>query len=72
MSSPAAIDALQQLLSDKGTKVSDVGSLKRGSFYFGTGQQKPRKVTTSLCLSYHPSTPPSETEVLEAARRTAR
>lgn len=72
MSSPAAIDALQQLLADKGTRVTDIGSLKPGFFYFGTGQQKPRKVTTSLCLSYHPSTPPSEAEVLEAARRSVR
>lgn len=72
MSSPTAIDALQQLLSDKGTRATDVGSLKPGLFYFGTGQDKPRKVATSLCLSYHPSTPPSESEVLEEARRSAR
>lgn len=72
MSSPTAIDALQQLLSDKGTRATDVGSLKPGTFYFGTGQDKPRKVSTSLCLSYHPSTPPSESEVLEAARRSVR
>ncbi len=72
MSSPTAIDALQQLLSDKGTRATDVGSLKPGQFYFGTGQDKPRKVATSLCLSYHPSTPPSEAEVLETARRSAR
>ena len=71
MNSPAAIDALQQLLSEKGTKATDVGALKRGCFYFGTGADKPRKVATALCLSYHPSTPPSETEVLEIARRSA-
>lgn len=71
MSSPTAIDALQQLLADKGTRVTDVGSLKRGLFYFSTGSDKPRKVATSLCLSYHPSTPPSEAEVLDAARRSA-
>jgi DNA helicase HerA-like ATPase len=72
MSSPTAIDALQQLLSDKGTRATDVGSLKPGFFYFGTGSDKPRKVATSLCLSYHPSTPPSESEVLETARCSAR
>lgn len=70
MASPAAIDALQQLLSDKGTRATDVGTLKRGTFYFGSGPDKPVKVTTSLCLSYHPSTPPSEVDVLEAARRS--
>lgn len=68
MASPAAIEALQKLLADKGTSASDVGSLQRGTFYFGTSSDKPRKVKTSLCLSYHPSTPPSETEVLEIAR----
>jgi DNA helicase HerA-like ATPase len=70
MSSPAAIDALQQLLSDKGTRATDVGTLKRGTFYFGCAPQKPQKVATALCLSYHPSTPPSEAEVLETARRS--
>jgi hypothetical protein len=71
MASPAAIDALQQLLSDKGTRATDVGTLKRGVFYFGSTPDKPVKVATSLCLSYHPSTPPSEADVLEAARRSA-
>lgn len=72
MSSPAAIDALQQLLSDKGTQATDVASLKRGTFYFGSAPDKPRKVATSLCLSYHPTTPPSEAEVLENARVSAK
>ena len=72
MSSPAAIEALQQLLSDKGTRATDVGSLKAGTFYFGTGSEKPRKVSTSLCLSYHPSTPPSEAEIFETAQRSVR
>ncbi len=70
MSSPAAISALEQLLADKGTSASDVGKLPRGTFYFGTSPDKPRKVTTSLCLSYHPTTPPTESQVLELARRT--
>jgi DNA helicase HerA-like ATPase len=71
MASPAAIDALQQLLSDKGTRATDVGTLKRGTFYFGSASDRPVKIATSLCLSYHPSTPPSEAEVLDAARRSA-
>ncbi len=70
MSSPAAINALEQLLADKGTNASDVGKLPRGTFYFGTSSDKPRKVATSLCLSYHPSTPPTEAQVLELARKT--
>src|SRR5690606_37647241 len=71
MSSPATIDGLQQLLSDKGTHVTDVAALRQGTFYFGSAPDKPRKIATSLCLSYHPSTPPSEAEVLEGARRSA-
>lgn len=71
MSSPAAIDALQRLIADKGGRAGDVAALKRGTFYFGTGAEKPHKISTSLCLSYHPSTPPSEAEILEAARRSA-
>ncbi len=70
MSSPAAINALEQLLADKGTNVSDVGKLRPGTFYFGTSTEKPRKVSTSFCLSYHPSTPPTEAQVLELARAT--
>ncbi|HTA89811.1 MAG TPA: hypothetical protein VK745_09560 [Polyangiaceae bacterium] len=70
MSSPAAINALEQLLADKGTSANDVGKLPRGTFYFGTSSEKPRKVTTSLCLSYHPSTPPTESQVLELAHKT--
>jgi DNA helicase HerA-like ATPase len=72
MSSPAAISALEQLLQDKGATATDVGKLTRGTFYFGSGPEKPRKVSTSLCLSYHPSTPPSEAQVLELARGSIR
>jgi DNA helicase HerA-like ATPase len=70
MSSPTAIAALEQLLSDKGANATDVGKLPRGTFYFGSGPDKPRKISTSLCLSYHPTTPPSEAQVLEIARHS--
>jgi DNA helicase HerA-like ATPase len=72
MSSPAAISGLEQLLSDKGANATDVAKLTRGTFYFGSGPEKPRKISTSLCLSYHPSTPPSEAQVLELARGSVR
>lgn len=71
MNSPAAIEALQQLLSDRGANVSDVARMERGTFYFGTAAQRPRKIRTALCLSHHPSTPPSESQVIEAAKRSA-
>lgn len=70
VSSPAAISALQELLAHKGTPATDVASLPRGTFYFGLRDEKPRKVTTSLCLSWHPSAPPSETEVLDEAKKS--
>ena len=72
MNSPAAIEALQGLLADKGGNVRDVAALKRGHFYFASGADKPRKIETSLCLSHHPSSPPTEEAVLRAARASLR
>ncbi|HXS19471.1 MAG TPA: AAA family ATPase [Polyangiaceae bacterium] len=68
--SPAAIDTVQELLKDKGGTANDVAKLDRGTFYFTTAPERPRKIATSLCLSYHPSSPPSETEVVEMARKS--
>ncbi len=72
--SPTAIATVQQLLQNKGGSAAtgkDVGKLPTGTFYASTPKMpKPRKVTSSLCLSYHPSSPPSETEVVELARRS--
>ncbi len=68
--SPAAIDTVQELLKDKGGNANDVAKLDRGMFYFATAPERPRKIGTSLCLSYHPSSPPSEAEVIEMARRS--
>jgi hypothetical protein len=68
--SPAAIDAAQQLLQEKGASGSDVGRLAQGTFYLSTAAHpKPIKVATSMCLSHHPPSPPDENEVLERARR---
>ena len=69
--SPAAIEAVQQLLRDKGGSGDDVAKLALGTFYLSSvAQPKPAKIATPLCLSYHPSTPPDEREVVERARRT--
>lgn len=68
--SPAAIDTVQDLIKDKGGNANDVAKLDRGTFYFTTAPERPRKIGTSLCLSYHPSSPPSETEVVEMARKS--
>jgi DNA helicase HerA-like ATPase len=68
--SPAAIDAAQQLLQEKGSSGSDIAKLGQGTFYLSTGgHPKPIKIATALCLSHHPENPPDESEVLERARR---
>jgi hypothetical protein len=68
--SPAAIETVKQLLQEKGGTGGDVGRLARGTFYLSAARRpKPVKIATSLCLSYHPSSPPSEAEVLMRARR---
>ncbi len=69
--SPAAIDAAQQLLQEKGSSGSDIAKLGQGTFYLSTGAHpKPIKIATALCLSHHPANPPDESEVLERARRS--
>lgn len=68
--SPAAIETVKRLLEEKGGTGSDVGKLARGTFYLSAAARpKPVKLATPLCLSHHPSSPPSEAEVLMRARR---
>jgi hypothetical protein len=44
--------------------------LARGTFYaFTEGLLRAVKIQTPLCLSYHPSSPPDESEVLQKAER---
>jgi hypothetical protein len=70
-SSPAAINAAEELLASKGGRVSDVGRLTTGRFYAALkDERRPTKIGTALCLSHHPHSPPSEEEVLELARQT--
>ncbi|HMA97710.1 MAG TPA: hypothetical protein VKP30_33725, partial [Polyangiaceae bacterium] len=67
--SPAAIDAVQQLLQEKGSNGNDIAKLGQGTFYLSTvAHPKPIKIATSLCLSHHPPNPPDEKEVIEKAR----
>jgi DNA helicase HerA-like ATPase len=66
--SPAAIDTVKEQLQQRGASGSDVAKLPRGVFYaFTEGLSAPLKVSTPLCLSHHPSSPPSEEEVLTRA-----
>jgi len=69
MSSPATIQATQELMSAKGGSADDIARLTKGEFYFSTdGLNRPVKVRTPLCLSRHPSNPPTADEVIKKAR----
>ena len=70
MSSPALIDATEEMMASRGRAAKDLGSLTAGTFYFSTeGTPAPLKLKTPLCLSYHPKNPatPEEVEALAKA-----
>jgi hypothetical protein len=67
MSSPATIQATQELMAAKGGAAEDIGRLIKGEFYFSTeGFARPNKVRTPLCLSW--LNPPTADEVVQRAR----
>jgi len=69
--SPAALDAVRDMLRTRGGGGEDLGRLPRGQFYLTTaGTERPQKIDTPLCLTYHPASPPSEEAVLERAIRS--
>jgi hypothetical protein len=69
MSSPATIQATQELMAAKGGAAEDIARLTRGEFYFSTdGFKRPVKVRTPLCLSWHPPNPPTADEVVQKGR----
>jgi hypothetical protein len=69
MGSSATIDAIHEMMAAKGGTAHDIGKLSRGEFYFSTeGSTRPFKVKTPLCLSQHPTNPPTAEEVIEKAR----
>jgi DNA replication protein DnaC len=71
MSSPATIQATKDLMAAKGGAADDIGRLAKGEFYFSTeGFNRPIKIHTSLCLSWHPPNPPTAEEVIAKARAT--
>jgi hypothetical protein len=73
MSSPATIQATQELMSAKGGAAEDIARLTKGEFYFSTdGFNRPVKVHTPLCLSWHPANPPTVDEVIGKARAKRR
>lgn len=64
MSSPALIDATEEMMAQRGKAAKDLGTLTAGTFYFSTeGTPQPVKIKTPLCLSYHPQNPATPDEV---------
>jgi hypothetical protein len=57
------------MIAATGGSADDVGKLTVGEFYFKTEKSgKAFKLTTSICLSFHPPTPE---EAIARARRSA-
>jgi len=71
MSSPATIQAIQELMAAKGGSADDIGRLGRGEFYVSSeGFARPIKMRAPLCLTWHPANPPTAAEVARIARAT--
>ena len=69
MSSPASIQATQELIQSRGGAANDIGTLQTGQFYLATeGMAAPERIQTMLCLSHHPSATLTPQEVLQRAR----
>jgi hypothetical protein len=69
MTVSAQIAAAQEMARAKGGDVPDIGSLTSGEFYVALEGEPPQKINTPLCLSHHPSSPLTDEEVMERARR---
>jgi hypothetical protein len=73
VSSPTSVEVVRDQLRLRGADGSDVPKLERGEFYLHTeGLKAAAKMRTRFCLSHHPPSPPSETEVLELAAASRR
>ncbi|AQZ63731.1 unnamed protein product [[Actinomadura] parvosata subsp. kistnae] len=66
---PAQITAAQEMARARGGDVPDLGALTAGEFYLALEGEAPQKIRTPLCLSYHPSGPLTDEEVMARARR---
>ncbi|MCO8271794.1 DUF87 domain-containing protein [Actinoplanes sp. TRM 88003] len=66
---PAQVEAAREMAKAKGGDVPDVGALTSGEFYIALEGSAPEKIRTPMCLSYHPSSPLTDEEVLARALR---
>jgi Ni2+-binding GTPase involved in maturation of urease and hydrogenase len=70
VNSPAAIDAAQDLIRQKGGSGDDVARLGSGQFYVhnaDVGLAAPARVSLPMCLSRHPASPLEEAQILQKA-----
>ena len=69
--STTAIETIKKQLIEHGGTGQGVGKLKTGEFYvFSEGFKQPERIKTSLCLSHHPDSPPSEKAVMQLAKES--
>ena len=71
LNAPVQIATAQEIARAKGSSIGDVGRLSTGVFYVAREGAGFTKVTTPLCLSHHPPSPPTEDEVVGIAQRSA-
>ncbi|MFG1348843.1 ATP-binding protein [Xanthobacter autotrophicus] len=65
---PTQIDAARELASARGGRVDDISTLSAGVFYVSSEGLGVTRLRMPNCLSHHPSSPPSDDEVLARAR----
>ncbi|MDI4656463.1 ATP-binding protein [Xanthobacter autotrophicus] len=65
---PTQIDAAKELAAARGGRVDDISTLSAGVFYVSSEGLGVTRLRMPNCLSHHPSSPPSDDEVLARAR----
>lgn len=68
ITAPVQIEAAREMAKVKGGDVPDIGNLTTGDFYIALEGEAPYRVRTPMCLSYHPSSPLTDEEVMARAR----
>jgi len=69
LNSPVQIAAARELARAKGGDVPDIARLASGQFYLANEGSAFRRIGAPMCLSYHPSSPLTEDEVIARAAR---
>ncbi|WP_036968015.1 ATP-binding protein [Promicromonospora kroppenstedtii] len=69
LNSPPQIAAAKEMAAAKSSAVPDISRLGTGQFYAVAEGLAFQKISTPICLSYHPSSPLTVEEVIDRARR---